>query len=56
MQKFNIPIDIEQEAQDFMKEVIDLLDKNGVSETVDTGALTMLARNYSMFVKASKEL
>jgi hypothetical protein len=31
-----------------------MLEENGVMEDVDTAALTMLARNYSMFIKASK--
>ena len=33
-----------------------MLGTNGVMENVDTAALTMLARNYSMFIKASKQL
>lgn len=33
-----------------------MLEENGVMEDVDTAALTMLARNYSMFIKASKQL
>lgn len=33
-----------------------MLESNGVMEDVDTAALTMLARNYSMFIKASKQL
>jgi P27 family predicted phage terminase small subunit len=33
-----------------------MLKSNGVMEDVDTAALTMLARNYSMFIKASKQL
>lgn len=32
------------------------LNGRGVLETVDDAALTMLARNYSMFIKASKQL
>lgn len=51
-----IPEDIEQGAKDYMKNVIDMLESNGVMETVDTAALTMLARNYSIFIKASKQL
>lgn len=33
-----------------------MLESNGVMEDVDTAALTMLARNYSMFIKANKQL
>lgn len=54
--KFIIPADIEQEAKDYMQDVMDMLESNGVIESVDTAALTMLSRNYSMFIKASKQL
>ena len=54
--KFNIPIDIEDEAQKYIQDVLDMLESNGVMEDVDTAALTMLARNYSMFIKANKQL
>lgn len=53
---FKIPVDIEKEAKDYMKDVILMLDSNGLMKNVDTAALTMLARNYSMFIKASKQL
>lgn len=56
MNKFKIPTDIEKEAKEYMKDVCDMLEENGVMENVDTAALTMLARNYSMFIKAGKEL
>ena len=54
--KYNIPSDIEPEAKAYMKNVIEMLESNGVMESVDSAALTMLARNYSMFIKASKQL
>lgn len=54
--KFKIPLDIEPEAKEYMENVCDMLKSNGVMETVDEAALTMLARNYSMFIKASKQL
>lgn len=54
--KFNIPADIEKEAKAYIQDVLEMLEKNGVMEDVDTAALTMLARNYSMFIKASKQL
>lgn len=48
---FIIPTDIEKEAKNYMKNVVNMLDDNGLMEDVDTAALTMLARNYSMFIK-----
>lgn len=56
MDKFVIPKDIEADAKDYMKNVIQALEEKGVAENVDTAALTMLARNYSMFIKASRQL
>ena len=54
--KFIIPADIEDEAKNYIQDVLEMLESNGVIEDVDTAALTMLARNYSMFIKASKQL
>ena len=54
--KFIIPVDIEDEAKTYIQDVLKMLEENGVMEDVDTAALTMLARNYSMFIKASKQL
>lgn len=56
MIEFNIPQDIEPEAKEYMKSVCNMLTDNGVMEDVDKAALTMLARNYSMFIKANKQL
>ena len=56
MDNFKIPKDIEKEAKEYMTNVIKMLEENGVMKDVDTAALTMLARNYSMFIKASKQL
>ena len=53
---FIIPADIEDEAKNYIQDVLEMLESNGVMEDVDTAALTMLARNYSMFIKASKQL
>ncbi|MFR4921058.1 P27 family phage terminase small subunit [Segatella copri] len=53
---FKIPTDIEKEAKDYMKDVILMLEDNSLMKDVDNAALTMLARNYSMFIKASKQL
>lgn len=54
--KFTIPKDIEDEAKEYIQDVLNMLDSNGVMEDVDNAALTMLARNYSMFIKANKQL
>lgn len=54
--KFKIPTDIEKEAKDYMNDVILMLEDNSLMKNVDNAALTMLARNYSMFIKASKQL
>lgn len=56
MNNFKIPKDIEKEAKEYMTNVIKMLEENGVMKDLDTAALTMLARNYSMFIKASKQL
>ena len=53
---FKIPTDIEKEAKDYMKDVILMLEDNSLMKDVDNAALTMLARNYSMFIKDSKQL
>ena len=53
---FTIPKDIEKDAVTYMEDVLQNLENNGVLENVDSAALTMLARNYSMFIKASKQL
>ena len=53
---FKIPTDIEKDAKDYMKDVILMLEDNSLMKNVDNAALTMLARNYSMFNKASKQL
>ena len=53
---FKIPKDIEKDAVTYMEDVLQNLENNGVLENVDSAALTMLARNYSMFIKASKQL
>jgi phage terminase small subunit len=52
--EFTIPKDIEKDAVKYMENVLQNLKDNGVLENVDSAALTMLARNYSMFIKASK--
>lgn len=56
MIEYTIPKDIEKDAKKYMQNVLEQLDNTGMLEEVDSAALTMLARNYSMFIKASKQL
>ncbi len=54
MGKFVIPKDIEKDAYNYMKYVVETLEDNGILQ--DDAALTMLARNYSTFIKAQKQV
>lgn len=54
--EFTIPKDIEADAKVYIENVLSKLESSGMLENVDNAALTMLARNYSMFIKASKQL
>lgn len=54
--KFTIPSDIEEEAKSYMENVVSQLEEKGILANVDSAALMMLARNYSMFIKANKQL
>ena len=56
MTKYIIPKDIENDATEYMKDVLSDLENRGILEDTDSAALTMLARNYSVFIKASKQL
>lgn len=56
MRKYVIPNDIEEEAKNYIQDVVNMLENAGLMESVDSAALTMLARNYSIFIKASKQL
>lgn len=56
MDKFKIPVDIEDEAKAYIQNVIEKLEETGIMDKVDNAALSMLARNYSTFIKASKQL
>ena len=55
-ERFTIPKDIEADAVSYMENVLQNLEDTGVLENVDSAALNMLARNYSMFIQASKQL
>lgn len=54
--RFTIPNDIENEAKEYMKKVIGYLSQNEQIDDVDEAALVMLARNYSIFISASKDI
>lgn len=54
MKKFEISENLELEAQAYIKDVLSMLEQNGIMEDVDEAAIQMLAYNYSTFIKASK--
>ena len=54
MTNFKIPENLEPEARQYMQNVLQMLEDNGIIEDVDDAALQMLADNYSTFIKASK--
>lgn len=56
MIEYKVPSDVCKEAKAYMKDVLEKLEDSGVLENVDVAALDMLARNYSMFINASKQL
>ena len=53
---YKAPTDVCKEAKEYMKTVISKLEETRVLENVDIAALDMLARNYSMFINASKQI
>lgn len=54
--KFTLPEDLEPKAILYMNKVIKYLTKNNQIDDVDEAALTMLAFNYSMFIKATNDV
>lgn len=54
--KFTLPEGLEQKAVSYMSKVIKYLTKNDQIDDVDEAALTMLAFNYSMFIKATADV
>ena len=56
MIEYKTPSDVCKEAKEYMKTVLARLEDSGVLENVDIAALDMLARNYSMFINASKQI
>lgn len=53
---YKAPSDVCKEAKEYMKTVLARLEESGVLENIDVAALDMLARNYSMFINASKQV
>lgn len=56
MTNYKVPADICKEAKAYMQDVLLRLEDSSILENVDTAALDMLARNYSMFIAASKQI
>ncbi len=56
MKEFTIPTDIESEAVDFIKSVYDSLNESQIIAEVDYAALDILARTYSLYIKASRQV
>lgn len=56
MNSYKIPSDICVEAKEYMVDVLKRLEESEILENVDSAALDMLARNYSMFINASKQI
>ena len=54
MEKFEISENLADEAKAYIKDVLFMLEQNGIMEDVDGAAIQMLAYNYSTFIKASK--
>lgn len=54
MEKFEISENLADEAKAYIKDVLFMLEQNGIMEDVDEAAIQMLAYNYSTFIKASK--
>ena len=54
--KITLPEGLEPKAVSYMNKVIKYLTKNNQIDDVDEAALTMLALNYSMFIKATNDV
>lgn len=54
--KFVAPKGIEPKAAAYINKVVKYLTKNNQIDDVDEAALTMLAINYSMFIKATDDV
>ena len=56
MFEYKVPNDVCKEAKAYVQTVINKLEETRVIDAVDVAALDMLARNYSMFINASKQI
>lgn len=54
MVKFKMPIGLSEETEDFMKDVVKELNKRKAIQTIDLGALRMLATSYEMYLQATQ--
>lgn len=54
MKELELSQNLEPEALDYIKQVLQMLEDKGIREDVDDAAIKMLAHNYSTFIKASK--
>jgi P27 family predicted phage terminase small subunit len=53
---FHTPKNMHPTASRFIKTILHVLKQNNLLENVDGAAITMLAVNYSTFIKASEQL
>ncbi|MDR1582076.1 MAG: phage terminase small subunit P27 family [Prevotellaceae bacterium] len=56
MMKFNMPDGLSEETKKFITDVIRELNKREIIESIDHGAMRMLATSYEMYVRASNIL
>lgn len=54
MVKFKMPIGLSEETEDFMKDVVKELNKRKAIQSIDLGALRMLATSYEMYLQATQ--
>ena len=53
MVKFNMPDGLSDETQKFMRDVVKELNKSKIIQSIDLGALRMLATSYEMYLQAT---
>ncbi len=56
MVKFNMPANLSEETQKFMKDVVKELNARKAIQNIDLGALRMLAISYEMYLQATEIL
>ncbi|WP_042372628.1 phage terminase small subunit P27 family [Bacteroides neonati] len=54
MVKFKMPIGLSEETEDFMKDVVKELNKRKAIQSIDLGALRMLATSYEMYLQSTQ--